>query len=580
MAHTHVPPNCTVIVKGIPPAALPRFQDMVAHELSVRSVFTSKDKGEVYQGTFIAFLNFATSKEAASAECSVAAWMRAHTRGARFSVAVKRIWKAATFAVFVGCLPAGTEAGEIVALMQTYGALDAARPVAYQNEAEGMCFVNFCSYAAAKRVEADARPERRALRLHNALLTANAARNTTFVDALLHDLRAREVGEFDVAHASRIAAEMPKEQWPPKAQDVARILREVTEHFVPDDTRCDTFLAIDVGRSCAPSPRPPRTATPELSPDDKRTFKRRLAVLTDFMHDNCDVLQALFNMLWQRVRAGKTEAAVTLELSQRGVDVAKWVYEWDIAMLCLAITTPSFCEALRQWDAPGDQCYESGKLLSMFEVLVRERVLREDDVEERYSAYLRPARPGPLSAIHAIRLVRNILCHRPGSCVGLSPAAFDVLFELTRAAFASLACVSCEEAEGIAAVVQERSARVYDAAYAGEDVYFDAASSVASSTSSVSDWPASTISSGSCASQPMSRAGVAMWSKSMVLEFFTLKNFPTAGVDAGEIDGAALLELIDSPHAEALFTAPAPDGLGFNRLMYHGRFRSEFRGVC
>ena len=140
--------------------------------------------------------------------------------------------------------------------------------------------------------------------------------------------------------------------------------------------------------------------------------------------------------------------------------------------------------------------------------------------------------------------------------------------------------MSCEESEGIAAVVQERSARVYDAAYAGEDVYFDAAWSVASSTSSVSDWPASTISSGSCASQPMSRAGVAMWSKSMVLEFFTLKNFPTAGVDAGEIDGAALLELIDSPHAEALFTAPAPDGLGFNRLMYHGRFRSEFRGVC
>lgn len=454
--------------------------------------------------------------------------------------------------------------------------------------AEGVCFVNFQDYASAKSVEAAAKPGRREVRMHNALLTVSPARNTTFIDALLDDLRLHGLEEFDMAYAARVAADMPKDRWPPKAQDMARLCRQVGEHFVADVERPNMFLAIDVhggaslGLSVVTRSTPtssPRTSSPELSPDDRRAYKRRLAILTNFLHDNCDILQTVFNVVWQRARAKREEAEIIAELSQRGVEVGEWVYEWDIPMLCLAITTPSFNETLRQWDVLGDGCGHGGRLLASLEVLVRERVLREGDVEERYSTYIRQWRQGPLLATCTIRLVRNILCHRPGSCPGLSGAAFDELFWLARNAFGALVCVSAEEAEDIAALFQDRCKLAQDAAFADDDTFFDAASSVASVASAgscMSEWPAPS----GFEPLPGSRAAVAMWSKGTVLEFFAQKNFPTAGVEAGEIDGPALLELMDSPHAEALFTAPVPDGLGFNRIMYHGRFRSEFRAVC
>jgi hypothetical protein len=37
----------------------------------------------------------------------------------------------------------------------------------------------------------------------------------------------------------------------------------------------------------------------------------------------------------------------------------------------------------------------------------------------------------------------------------------------------------------------------------------------------------------------------------------------------------SLVNLYQDPDAESLFTAPAPDGLGFNKLMFKGRFKKE-----
>ena len=69
--------------------------------------------------------------------------------------------------------------------------------------------------------------------------------------------------------------------------------------------------------------------------------------------------------------------------------------------------------------------------------------------------------------------------------------------------------------------------------------------------------------------------GVAQWGVAEVVAFFEKCRFPTAGVVEGQIDGKTLLELSADADAEAIFTAAAPDGLGFNRLLFVGRFRTE-----
>jgi hypothetical protein len=80
-------------------------------------------------------------------------------------------------------------------------------------------------------------------------------------------------------------------------------------------------------------------------------------------------------------------------------------------------------------------------------------------------------------------------------------------------------------------------------------------------------------------------AGVEQWGVEQVLSFFEQCNFPTAGVMAGEVDGRTLLRLFQDDDAEAIFTASAPEGMGFNRLLFKGRFKKEManlsgRGEC
>jgi hypothetical protein len=79
--------------------------------------------------------------------------------------------------------------------------------------------------------------------------------------------------------------------------------------------------------------------------------------------------------------------------------------------------------------------------------------------------------------------------------------------------------------------------------------------------------------------------GLANWSKEEVLSFFEHCKFPTAGIEVGEVDGGSLLNLYraytdatnahTAKDAEELFTTPAPEGLGLNKLMFRGRFKSE-----
>jgi hypothetical protein len=62
-----------------------------------------------------------------------------------------------------------------------------------------------------------------------------------------------------------------------------------------------------------------------------------------------------------------------------------------------------------------------------------------------------------------------------------------------------------------------------------------------------------------------------------VLAFFEQCKFPIEGVQAGEVNGESLVNLYEDPDAESLFTAPAPDGLGFNKLMFKGRLKTEMQ---
>ena len=62
-----------------------------------------------------------------------------------------------------------------------------------------------------------------------------------------------------------------------------------------------------------------------------------------------------------------------------------------------------------------------------------------------------------------------------------------------------------------------------------------------------------------------------------VLAFFEQCKFPTEGVQAGVVNGEALVTLYQSPEAESYFTTPAPNGFGFNKLMFKGRLKTEMQ---
>ena len=64
-----------------------------------------------------------------------------------------------------------------------------------------------------------------------------------------------------------------------------------------------------------------------------------------------------------------------------------------------------------------------------------------------------------------------------------------------------------------------------------------------------------------------------------VIAFFEECKFPTEGVRTGLVDGESLESICAEEDAEAIFCAPVPDGFGFGRLMYVGRFKKEMAAL-
>ena len=62
-----------------------------------------------------------------------------------------------------------------------------------------------------------------------------------------------------------------------------------------------------------------------------------------------------------------------------------------------------------------------------------------------------------------------------------------------------------------------------------------------------------------------------------VVAMFEKHSFPTEGVRQGQVDRNTLVSLFRDADAEDLFAAPSPDGLGFSKLQFRGRFSAEMR---
>jgi len=70
---------------------------------------------------------------------------------------------------------------------------------------------------------------------------------------------------------------------------------------------------------------------------------------------------------------------------------------------------------------------------------------------------------------------------------------------------------------------------------------------------------------------------VQAWDVDQVMAMFELHKFLSEGLRQGQVDGETLVSLWREPDAEALFTAAPPDGFGFGKLLFRGRFTTEMR---
>ena len=67
------------------------------------------------------------------------------------------------------------------------------------------------------------------------------------------------------------------------------------------------------------------------------------------------------------------------------------------------------------------------------------------------------------------------------------------------------------------------------------------------------------------------------WDVDQVVAMLHRHKLPTEGAKEGQVDGNTLESLFREDDAEALFTAPPPEGLGFSKLQFRGRFTVEMR---
>ena len=358
---------------------------------------------------------------------------------------------------------------------------------------------------------------------------------------------------------------------------------------------------------------PGRDMCPEESQEGSRKKLRKKAV-DDLVHDNFELLHVLFENLWLETKgrvweesAGgiSSSSAVKLQeelyLQELPPNMSGPVCDWDLSSLFTALSATSLKAKLDDLCARTSSPREVARddvsrnephKESRFMVLVAEKIITSADLEKKYASCFAAASKRAPQALQTIRFVRNILSHPKGSAKGLSQESFDALWNVTTEAFETLARVLYTSHPKAVSRFHRRCSKILDALnleslQIGRSMLsadgclglpMSSSSSSSASSSTIDDVDNVTDNTSVCTSECRSESdskGVESWSQAQVLSFFQRRGFPTEGVEAGKIDGAALLELYHADDALELFTAPVPDGLGFNKLMFRGSFKSE-----
>jgi len=600
---SHISNMQTLCLKGVPMAHAKAVVAAVEREARPTHGITHAPDKEPGRGSeCLVYANYASGRDAQRACVGVEAWVRdkwPEQWGRRPQVLLKAELQEVYFALYVDGAPPGTQPRELEAMFAQYGQLHATKICAIKSS-DNAYFVNYCAYESALAALEAARC--RTLRFKGAILYANAARNTMFLAQLTADLRASGRFSFSLDDAKRVGKSMGKNDWPPLESSIEKLLTAARQHFVPD-RKAKQFHLLDQNAPLAPAPAhtPPVSQTPLVSPrrspsppspppalsgEEEEERARRTAAMQRFVHDSFELLHELFLTLWFQAKGevwvdsegwaspSAEELKVEIYRGELPPQMLKPVADWDLPSLIAALTATSLKAKLQSMRTGAGGAGERDPTSARWMVLVDELIMSEEDLTQKYGPMFAASRHNAFQAVRTVRAVRNLLSHLQGSVKGLSQASFDCLCGLSSEALSVLANVlgghhparlterraallgSLGKPAGSSAGSPSSSCGGDAGRFLPADDSLSACSSAATECNAVHD-------------------NVRSWGVEQVLAFFERCKFPTEGVQSGEVDGESLVNLYQDPDAESLFTAPAPDGLGFNKLMFKGRFKKE-----
>ena len=622
MAIAYVQPEQTLTIKGVHKSILTRMREGIVRESNPKLGITHvPDKDPSCAGQFLVYANYDSGRECLASRDKLKQWAADKWPDKHLTIMRKSDMAAPAFAVYVCNAPPGTPKEEMAKFFSQFGPLHPCTPVACIKDSDNAFFINFERFEGAVAVLAEARG--RALRFEGSVMVANAGRNTTFINDLIASLQNKGSFSFSEEEALAVRNKMSTQDWPPKAGDVAKLVKAVPERFVIDRTTKQYHL-IDPDAALAPvgysiADRRARVeqvademvgeeglrrtspgirvdvVSPELeicdAEESDRKLRDRKKAVDELVHENFELLHALFEYLWGEAKGRPWEdsrggmassSAMTLleemYMQELPPNMLEPVGDWDLSTLCNALMAKSLKDKLaelspRASPRGGREVSGSGDGGARFKVLVDDKIVALADMEDKYASCFEAAKWRAPQALQTIRFVRNILSHQKGCVKGLSQKSFDVLWSVTTAAFETLARVVRPSRPHAVQRFEERRKKIEEALQDAERCRSPDGSRPGSPLSSRSSSEESSAS--ECSSEVSSECDVKGWSQEQVVSFFEDKGFPTEGIKAGKIDGGALLELLHADDAMELFTAPVPDGMGFNKLMYRGRFKSE-----
>jgi len=562
-------------------------------KLGVSSV---ADKDPACAGQFLVYANYASARDAGRARDALETWVAdkwpASLGSPRPRIMLKAEMGSVYFAVYVANAPPGTTPGELERLFQGYGRLHTSPCISAIRGSDDEFFVNFATFEGAHAVLQAAL--RRELRFGGSVLVANAARNTQFINELMDTMRGDGRYSFALDDARRIGERMS--DWSPTPISIEALLRAIPASFVLDrQTRLfhliDRSAPLSPHQSAPPASSPPRPSNRAPSPlvyteEEGRAMKQNTDAMNHFLHDNVDVLHDLFLKVWFAAYgdvwvdsdgwASSSAAVLQQELCLGHLPpvMLEPIADWDLTTLASALNATSLKATLASMWTRAGIAADSDATHARCMVLVEERMVSSHEDLQKYLGSFSAAGTSPTAAVQTIRFLRNILSHLKGSVTGLPARCFILFCELASEALSTLAAMlGCGHTER---VKMRRALLLLGAAEAPPRSRSSSPDCAGSTRDDDCISVCSTVSAGSAGQE--CRNKVKDWSVDQVLGFFASCKFPTAGVSAGQVDGTTLLSLWEHSDVEAIFTAPAPDGMGFNKLMYLGRLKQEM--IC